>query len=161
MSTLLPSPCKKIGAGKHVSHCTCTYTSATAYLLPVNQHIIDYGCSDTEWYQWPLYSYTCVTFFLVYMRPGDYCLPHTAFVSLSLNFRVRDIGVWFDVIQGMVLLAILTNCFILGFSSEQLMQWLPWLYSRDMESGGDQIMAVGSGRSGSCCVYLNLRSTLV
>ena len=57
-----------------------------------------------------------------------------------------DIGVWFYVMQGMVLIAILTNCLILGFSSEQLMQWLPWLYSRDMASGGDQVMAIGSGR---------------
>ena len=62
-------------------------------------------------------------------------------------FRVHDIGVWFDVMQAMVMVAILTNCFILGFSSEQLMQWLPWLYSRDADSGGDQMMAVGSGRS--------------
>ena len=57
-------------------------------------------------------------------------------------------GVWFSVMQGMVLAAILTNCFLLGFSSEQLMQWLPWLYSRDTTSGGDQMMAVGSGRLG-------------
>jgi hypothetical protein len=54
--------------------------------------------------------------------------------------------VWFEVMQGMVLLAVLTNCLILGFSSEQLMQWLPTLYSRDPTTGGDQIMAVGSGR---------------
>lgn len=60
---------------------------------------------------------------------------------------MHDIGVWFDVMQAMVMVAILTNCFILGFSSEQLMQWLPWLYSRDADSGNDQMMAVGSGRS--------------
>ena len=53
---------------------------------------------------------------------------------------------WFDVMQALVFVAILTNCFILGFSSEQLMQWLPRLYSRDT-MGGDQVMAVGSGRS--------------
>ena len=53
---------------------------------------------------------------------------------------------WFEVMQGVVLLAVLTNCLILGFSSEQLMQWLPSLYSRDPSSGGDQIMAIGSGR---------------
>ena len=60
---------------------------------------------------------------------------------------------WFDVIQVLAFVAILTNCIILGFSSEQLMQWLPWLYSRDT-MGGDQVMAVGSGRSVdwlSCC----------
>ena len=45
--------------------------------------------------------------------------------------------------QVMVLLAVLTNSCILGFSSEQLVQWLPWLYTRD---GGNQVMAVGSGR---------------
>ena len=59
--------------------------------------------------------------------------------------RVRDIGVWFDVMQVMVFAAVLTNCFILGFSSEQLMQWTPWLYSREA-AGGDQVMATGSGR---------------
>lgn len=59
--------------------------------------------------------------------------------------RVRDIGVWFDVMQVMVFAAVLTNCFILGFSSEQLMQWTPWLYSRET-GDGDQIMAMGSGR---------------
>ena len=66
-------------------------------------------------------------------------------IVLPCEVRVRDIGVWFEVMQGMVLLAVLTNCLILGFSSEQLVQWLPWLYSP--ASGGDQIMAVGSGRS--------------
>lgn len=67
-------------------------------------------------------------------------------LSLSCDLhRVRDIGVWFDVMQVMVFAAILTNCFILGFSSEQLMQWTPWLYSREA-ADGDQIMAMGSGR---------------
>ena len=64
----------------------------------------------------------------------------------TCEVRVRDMGVWFEVMQGMVLLAVLTNCLILGFSSEQLVQWLPWLYSRDPTTGGDQIMAIGSGR---------------
>jgi len=45
----------------------------------------------------------------------------------------------------MVFMAILTNCAILGFASEQLMQWLPSLFARD-SSDGDQIMALGSGR---------------
>ena len=47
--------------------------------------------------------------------------------------------------QVMVFIAILTNCAILGFSSEQLMQWIPSLFSRETE--GDQVMAIGSGRS--------------
>lgn len=47
--------------------------------------------------------------------------------------------------KAMVFAAILTNCAILGFSSEQLMQWLPSLFVRD-EADGDQLMAMGSGR---------------
>ena len=57
--------------------------------------------------------------------------------------RTRDIGVWYDVMQVMVFIGILSNCVILGFSSEQLMQWLPSLFDR---TEGDQVMAVGSGR---------------
>ena len=52
---------------------------------------------------------------------------------------------WYEVMQVMAFVAILTNCAILGFSSEQLMQWAPSLFSRQAE-GGDQIMAMGSGR---------------
>ena len=56
---------------------------------------------------------------------------------------------WFDVMRVMVFVAILTNCAILGFSSEQLMQWTPSLFSRDLSGGGDQVMAMGSGRLAS------------
>ena len=59
--------------------------------------------------------------------------------------RARDIGVWFDVMRWMVFVGILTNCAILGFSSEQMMQWLPSLFTRSI-SDGDQLMALGSGR---------------
>ena len=48
--------------------------------------------------------------------------------------------------QAMVFASILTNCVILGFSSEQLMQWLPWLFVRNKEDG-DQTAALGEGRS--------------
>ena len=62
-----------------------------------------------------------------------------------LCFRGKDIGVWLTVMKAMVYISILTNCFILGFSSEQLMQWLPQLFTRDT-ADGDQAMALGSGR---------------
>ena len=66
-------------------------------------------------------------------------------IIIYLPPRARDIGVWFDVMRGMVFVGILTNCAILGFSSEQLMQWLPSLFTRSI-SDGDQLMALGSGR---------------
>ncbi|XP_065883003.1 anoctamin-10-like isoform X2 [Dysidea avara] len=59
--------------------------------------------------------------------------------------REKDIGIWLTVMKAMVYIGILTNCFILGFSSEQMMQWLPWLFTRDAVDG-DQVMALGSGR---------------
>ena len=43
-------------------------------------------------------------------------------IVLPCEVRVRDIGVWFEVMQGMVVVAALTNCLILGFFSEQLVQ---------------------------------------
>ncbi len=45
----------------------------------------------------------------------------------------------------MVMISILTNCAILGFGSEQLMQWLPSMFSRQ-DGDGDQVLALGSGR---------------
>ena len=63
----------------------------------------------------------------------------------SPHCRACNIGVWYDVMRAMVFVSILTNCVILGFSSEQLMQWLPSLFARD-SADGDQVMALGSGR---------------
>lgn len=59
--------------------------------------------------------------------------------------RSRGIGVWYGVMQSMVFLAILTNCAILGFSSEQLIQWLPYLFTKDGVEDS-HVMAMGSGR---------------
>ena len=58
---------------------------------------------------------------------------------------MKNIGVWSQVMKVMVLVSILTNCMILGFASEQLMQWLPWMFTRQTNDG-DQTMALGSGR---------------
>ena len=55
----------------------------------------------------------------------------------------------------MVVMSVMTNCAILGFGSEQLMQWLPWMFSRQ-ESDGDQALALGSGR----WVWLLLKALL-
>ena len=64
---------------------------------------------------------------------------------LSFYYRAKDIGVWFVVMQAMVFVSILTNCAIMGFSSEQMMQWLPWLFDRSKDDG-DQTLALGRGR---------------
>lgn len=70
---------------------------------------------------------------------------HQKFVVFVCDFRVRDIGVWFEVMKFMVVLGVLTNCFIVGFSSEQLMQFWPSFYTKDPITG-DHVIALGSGR---------------
>ena len=67
------------------------------------------------------------------------------FTCCLFYYRAKDIGVWFLVMQTMVFVSILTNCAIMGFSSEQMMQWLPWLFDRSKDSG-DQTLALGRGR---------------
>ena len=67
------------------------------------------------------------------------------FVCLFSFLRCKDIGVWFKVMQGMVFVGILTNCAILGFSSEQLIQWMPYLFTKE-DTGDSHVMAMGSGR---------------
>ncbi|XP_065183783.1 anoctamin-8-like [Sycon ciliatum] len=57
--------------------------------------------------------------------------------------RAGGIGVWYSVMYFMVIASILTNCFILGFSSEQLMQWMPNMFKHE---GGDQQFKLGYGR---------------
>ena len=57
--------------------------------------------------------------------------------------RTCDIGVWYNVLWCMVAVSMLTNTVIMGFSSEQLAEWLPWMYET---IEGDQYIKLGYGR---------------
>ncbi|CAM9723991.1 unnamed protein product [Chrysoparadoxa australica] len=59
--------------------------------------------------------------------------------------RHISIGVWATVMDCMVYLSILTNCLLFALSSEQMLQWMPWLFGRDMRDG-EQILLKGMGR---------------
>lgn len=86
-----------------------------------------------------------MVFIYVEIRSDIFKLLHA--YKRPLPLKCKHIGVWYEVMSAMVFLAILTNSAILGFTSEQLMQWIPSLFSRQAEEeGGDQIMALGSGR---------------
>jgi len=50
--------------------------------------------------------------------------------------RAANIGTWQNVILCMALLSILTNCMIFAFSSEQMMQWLPFMFKPHDEAEG-------------------------
>lgn len=58
--------------------------------------------------------------------------------------RARNIGVWFKVLSVMMVLSMATNCFLIGFSSEQLATWVPEMY--DTAADGDQWIKLGYGR---------------
>ena len=44
----------------------------------------------------------------------------------------------------MIAVSMLTNTVIMGFSSEQLAEWLPWMY--ETADDGDQYIKLGYGR---------------
>ena len=58
--------------------------------------------------------------------------------------RAKSIGVWFKVLTVMMVLSMATNCFLIGFSSEQLATWVPDMYYLD--DTGDQWIRPGFGR---------------
>lgn len=60
-----------------------------------------------------------------------------------LVYRVSNIGVWYNVLYAMMVLSMLTNSLIVGFSSEQLAVWCPWMYET---IDNDQYIIDGYGR---------------
>jgi len=60
--------------------------------------------------------------------------------------RASNIGTWENVMMVMSALAVLTNCMIFTFSSEQMMQWLPFMFVED--ETGEQDFAPGWARIG-------------
>lgn len=57
--------------------------------------------------------------------------------------RASSIGVWYNVLYAMMVLSMLTNSLIVGFSSEQLAVWCPWMYET---IDNDQYIIYGYGR---------------
>ena len=113
------------------------YVSFLVHLVPSSSQYITFFASAL-----PLGAAVTLLFLYIEARSDLFKLLYA--YRRPVPRKRRNIGVWFDVMEVMVFLAILSNCAILGFSSEQLMQWAPSLFGR--EGGGDQIMALGMGR---------------
>ena len=47
--------------------------------------------------------------------------------------KIRDIGVWKQILLAMVWCSCLTNCMLFGFTSDQMMHYLPDFYIRDAD----------------------------
>mmetsp|Transcript_37467 Transcript_37467/g.37812 ORF Transcript_37467/g.37812 Transcript_37467/m.37812 type:complete len:162 (+) Transcript_37467:1379-1864(+) len=57
--------------------------------------------------------------------------------------RQGNIGTWNTVMTAIIWMSALTNCLIFGFSSRQMMQWFPSLYT--IAEDGDQEYVAGKG----------------
>ena len=84
-------------------------------------------------------------FYLVYPCCSKMPRSNFYFHEIHFNFcRAKSIGVWFKVLTAMMVLSMATNCFLIGFSSEQLATWVPEMYYLD--NTGDQWIKPGFGR---------------
>ena len=67
--------------------------------------------------------------------------PHNGVTNIFC--RMSNIGAWYNVLYAMMVLSMLTNSLIVGFSSEQLAVWCPWMYET---IDNDQFIVSGYGR---------------
>ncbi|KAK3710543.1 hypothetical protein QZH41_009363 [Actinostola sp. cb2023] len=89
----------------------------------------------------PLAAAVSIVFLFVETRSDLFKLLYV--YQKPLVKRVSSIGVWYNVLYLMMLLSMLTNSLIVGFSSEQLASWCPWMYET---IDGDQFIRPGYGR---------------
>lgn len=66
------------------------------------------------------------------IRSDIYKLTYLCQKPLAIE-RIYTIGVWKRILQVMVWCSCLTNCLLFGFTSDQMMHYMPHLYIRDRE----------------------------
>ena len=80
--------------------------------------------------------------------------------------RANGIGSWYQVLQSIALVSVLTNCLIFGFESHQMAYWFPWLFRSaavsasgsvldELSVGDASIMGVGAGVTTSAVLQEN------
>lgn len=81
---------------------------------------------------YPLASLIMAGAVWVEIRCDSYKLTYLCQKPLAIE-RIHDIGVWKRILQVVVWSSCLTNCMLFGFTSDQMMQFLPDFYIRDGE----------------------------
>lgn len=79
---------------------------------------------------YPLASLIMAGAVWVEIRADIYKLTYLCRKPLATE-RVRSIGVWKRILLCMIWISCLSNCLIFGFTSDQMMHYLPQLYMRD------------------------------
>jgi hypothetical protein len=68
----------------------------------------------------------------------------TRLYQKPVDERTSSIGMWKDLLRGMVWSSCLTNCLLFGFTSDQMLQYVPDLYEQTED--GETRLAEGKGR---------------
>ncbi|KAG7360657.1 calcium-activated chloride channel-domain containing protein [Nitzschia inconspicua] len=68
----------------------------------------------------------------------------TKLYQKPLGERISSIGMWKDLLKSMVWFSCLTNCLLFGFTSDQMLQYLPSLFEQTED--GETLLAEGKGR---------------
>jgi anoctamin-10 len=66
------------------------------------------------------------------IRSDMYKLTHLCQKPLAAE-RIHTIGIWKSILQVIIWSSCLTNCLLFGFTSDQMMQYMPHLYIRDRD----------------------------
>lgn len=80
---------------------------------------------------YPLASF--VMALAVWLEIRSDCYKLSRVCQKPLDERVSSIGMWKHLLGGMVWFSCLTNCLIFGFTSDQMMQYVPSLYIQNEE----------------------------
>jgi hypothetical protein len=91
--------------------------------------LIQFGYATLFASAYPLAS--LVMFGAVWMEIRSDCFKMTYLCQKPAGERVANIGMWKALLQFMVWFCCLTNCLLFGFTSDQMMHYMPNFYTRD------------------------------
>jgi len=92
--------------------------------------IIQFGYVTLFASAYPLASLIMAGAVWVEIRTDIYKLTYLCRKPMAME-RVQSIGVWKRILQFMIWCSCLTNCLLFGFTSDQMMHYLPQFYVRD------------------------------
>jgi hypothetical protein len=95
--------------------------------------VIQFGYVTLFASAYPLASLISIAANLIEMRADCYRMAFLC--QRPPSNRSQGMGMWRDLIGAIVWMSALTNCLLMGFSSDQLMHYLPQFYERDEVSG--------------------------
>ena len=82
---------------------------------------------------YPLASLVSIAANWVEIRSDCYKVAHLC--QRPIPYRTSGLGMWRDLMACVIWMSALTNCLIAGFTSDQLMHYLPSFYIQDEETG--------------------------